>query len=62
MQSEAVKLIAKESFYSDRVPNELAKRTGARVMSVPIMVNGTPAAKDYIGLIDTIVNAFAAAR
>lgn len=62
MQSEGVKLIAKESFYSDRVPNELAKRTGARVISVPIMVNGTPAAKDYIGLIDTIVNAFAAAR
>jgi ABC-type Zn uptake system ZnuABC Zn-binding protein ZnuA len=62
MQSEGVKIIAKESFYSDRVPNELAKRTGARVISVPIMVNGTGDAKDYISFIDAVVNAFASAR
>jgi ABC-type Zn uptake system ZnuABC Zn-binding protein ZnuA len=62
MQSEGVKLIAKESFFSDRVPNELAKRTGARVISVPIMVNGTSDAKDYISFIDAVVNAFASAR
>jgi ABC-type Zn uptake system ZnuABC Zn-binding protein ZnuA len=62
MKSEGVKLILKESFYSDRVPNELAKRTGAKVVSVPILVNGMPAAKDYISMIDTIVNAIASAR
>jgi ABC-type Zn uptake system ZnuABC Zn-binding protein ZnuA len=62
MKAQGVKLIVKESFYSDRVPNELAKRTGARVVSIPIMVNGTSAAKDYISMIDAVVNAFAAAR
>jgi ABC-type Zn uptake system ZnuABC Zn-binding protein ZnuA len=62
MQSEGVKLIVKESFFSDRVPNELAKRTGARVASVPILVNGTSEAKDYISMIDAVVGAIASAR
>jgi ABC-type Zn uptake system ZnuABC Zn-binding protein ZnuA len=62
MQSEGVKLIVKESFYSDRVPAELAKRTGARVVSVPVMVNGTSEAKDYISMIDVLVNAFASTK
>ena len=59
MQQQGVKLIVKESFYSDRIPNELAKITGAKVVNVPIMVNGIPAAKDYVSLIDILVNAFA---
>jgi zinc/manganese transport system substrate-binding protein len=62
MSREGVKLIIKESFYSNRVPDELAKRTGARVASVPILVNGTPAATDYINLIEAVVSAFAPAR
>ncbi len=59
MKQEGVKLIVKESFYSDRLPNQIAKATGARVVSVPIMVHGTRAAGDYIAFIDTLVNAFA---
>jgi hypothetical protein len=49
----------KESFFSDRLPNEIASRTGARVATVPIMVGGTPEATDYIAMIDQIVAAFA---
>ena len=59
MQQQGVKLIVKESFYSDRIPNQLAQMTGAKVVNIPIMVNATPAAKDYVSLIDTLVNAFA---
>ncbi len=59
MQQQGVKLIVKESFYSDRIPNQLAKMTGAKVVNIPILVNATPAAKDYLSLIDTLVNAFA---
>lgn len=59
MQQNGVKLIVKESFYSDRIPNQLAKLTGAQVVNIPILVNGTPAAKDYVSLIDALVNAFA---
>lgn len=57
MQREGVKLILKESFYSDRNPKQLAKLTGARVVSIPIMVNGTPRAKDYFAMMDELVNA-----
>ena len=59
MKQENVTLIAKESFYSDRLPSQIAKATGARVISVPIMVHGTKSAADYISFIDTLVNAFA---
>jgi zinc/manganese transport system substrate-binding protein len=59
MKQQGVKLILKESFYSDRIPNQLAQITGAKVVNIPILVNGTPAAKDYLSLIDTLVNAFA---
>ena len=59
MKQQGVKLIVKESFYSDRIPNQLAQLTGAKVVNVPILVNGTPEAKDYVSLIDTLVNAFA---
>jgi len=58
MKLQGVRTIAKESFYSDRIPNELAKMTGAKVINIPIMVNATPEAKDYVSLIDTLVNAF----
>lgn len=59
MKQQGVTLILKESFYSDRIPNQLAQLTGAKVVSIPILVNGTPAAKDYVSLINTLVNAFA---
>jgi zinc/manganese transport system substrate-binding protein len=58
MKAEGIKLIVKESYFSDRLPKELAKRTGARVVTVPVMVGGTRAAKDYISLMDTVVKAF----
>lgn len=58
MRQQGVKLIVKESFYSDRIPNQLATMTGAKVVNIPILVNGTPAAKDYVSLIDALVNAF----
>lgn len=59
MKEKGVKIILKESFYSDRLPAQLAQATGARVVTVPILVNGTPAAKDYISMIDEIVKALA---
>lgn len=58
MKKESVKLILKESFYSDRLPQEIAEKTGATVLTVPIMVGGTPEAKDYISMIDQVVNVF----
>jgi ABC-type Zn uptake system ZnuABC Zn-binding protein ZnuA len=59
MKTQGVKLIVRESYFSDRLPKELARRTGARVVSVPVMVGGTREARDYISLMDTIVSSFA---
>jgi zinc/manganese transport system substrate-binding protein len=59
MKSQNVTLIVKESFFSDRVPRVIAKETGARLVTVPISVNGMPGADDYISMMDRIVGAFA---
>ena len=58
MQSAGIKLIVKESFYGDRVPRELGLRTGATVVSVPIFVGATQEAKDYVGMMESLVSAF----
>lgn len=58
MSANGSNLILKESFYSDRMPSELAKRTGAKLVSVPILVNGTPEAQTYELMIESLVRAF----
>ncbi len=59
MTKNHVRLIVKESYYSDRFPQELGKQTGAHVVSVPLMVGGTPEATDYVHMMDQVVAAFA---
>jgi zinc/manganese transport system substrate-binding protein len=58
IRATGAKLILKESFYGDRLPAHIAKETGARVATVPIMVGGTPGADSYIKMIDQIVKSF----
>lgn len=58
MKTRKIRLIVKESFYSDRVPLELARRTGAVLVSVPIFVGATPEARDYLSMMDALVSAF----
>jgi zinc/manganese transport system substrate-binding protein len=52
MKAEHCSVVVREPQFSDRVPNEIAQRAGARVVKMAIMVNGVPAAKTYIDLID----------
>ena len=59
MKAENVRLIVKESFYSDRLPKQIAAATGARLVSMPIQVHATKEATDYIAFMDAVVNAFA---
>jgi len=59
MKAENVLLIVKESFYSDRLPRQIAAATGARLVTVPIQVHATKEATDYIAFMDAVVNAFA---
>ena len=62
MKAENVHLIVKESFYSDRLPKQIAAATGARLVSVPIQVHATKEATDYIAFMDAVVNAFAGTK
>ena len=59
MKAENVRLIVKESFFSDRLPKQIAVATGARLVSVPIQVHATNEATDYLAFMDAVVNAFA---
>lgn len=59
MKAENVRLIVKESFFSDRLPKQIAAATGARLVSVPIQVHATSEATDYLAFMDAVLNAFA---
>ncbi len=54
-KAEGVKLILQEPFYSTKAANQLAAKTGARVVVVANAVGGEPAASDYPALMDLIV-------
>ena len=52
MKREQVKLVLREPYFSDQLPNWLAEQTGARVAKFLIMVGGSPEVKTYEDLID----------
>ena len=52
MKKEDVKLVLREPYFSDQLPNWLAQQTGAVVAKFLIMVGGNPKVKTYEDLID----------
>ena len=60
IKRDNVKIILMEVFYDEKPARFVASRTGAGVVVVPNSVGGTKDAKDYISLIDTIVDKVAA--
>jgi len=56
-----IKLILMEVFYDKRVPELVAAKSGAKLVTVPNSVGGTDAVKTYFDLFDTIVGAMASA-
>ncbi len=61
MKKENVRLILMEVFYNRRVADFVARQTGAKVVVFPNSVGGSPEAKDYFSLFETIVNLITAA-
>jgi zinc/manganese transport system substrate-binding protein len=61
MKAEQCKIVVRELQFSDRVPNEIAQRTGAKVVKLPIMAGGVPEAKTYIEMIDYNIRSLLAA-
>lgn len=56
MRAKNVKILLMESFYDRRVPDLIAAKTGASVVSVPNSVGGDPSVKTYFDLFDRIVS------
>lgn len=61
MKAEGVKVILKEVFFTDAVPNSIASKTGAKVVEIPSSVGGVKGADDYFALIDLIIDRITAA-
>ena len=52
MKSEHCHLVVREPQFGERVPNQIAAQSGAKVVKLAIMVGGVPEAKTYLDLID----------
>jgi zinc/manganese transport system substrate-binding protein len=55
MQRQKIRLIVQATYYSSEFSGLVAKRTGGVVLTLPAFVGGTPEAKDYFSLFDTII-------
>jgi zinc/manganese transport system substrate-binding protein len=55
MRQEKVKVILKEPFYENRIPNMVAQRTGAKVVEICPTVGGEPDTETYPKLLRRIL-------
>lgn len=64
MKRDGVKLVVREPQFSEKLPRDVAEKTGGTVVKLAVMVGGLPEAKTWIGLIDANLKALleAAAR
>ncbi|MFQ5963246.1 MAG: metal ABC transporter substrate-binding protein [Candidatus Scalinduaceae bacterium] len=56
MRIENIKLIIKEPYYENKVPEFISSKTGARVLTLPTSVEGISGIKDYFALFDFIID------
>lgn len=61
MESERCEVIVTGAWSNNRQTKEVARKTGARVVELPIMVDGTQGADDWIGMMDVVHARLAAA-
>jgi zinc/manganese transport system substrate-binding protein len=54
-KERAIKVIAKEPFYSDRATKSIARELNARVVNLPTSVGSVKEAGDYFALFDTLI-------
>jgi len=52
MKAEGVKIVIREPYFSEKVPNQIAAQVGGQVVKLPIMVGGAPEVKTYFDLIE----------
>ncbi len=52
IQERGIRVVAMSPFYSSKVPDSIAKQTGARVVVLASSVGGVDGAEDYFGLFE----------
>ncbi|MBI3830789.1 MAG: zinc ABC transporter substrate-binding protein [Planctomycetes bacterium] len=57
MKAQGVKIVIREPQYSEKLPNDIAQKTGAKVAKVAVMVGGHPEAKTWIETVDANIQA-----
>lgn len=57
MKTKGAKIIIREPQYSANLANEIASKTGAKVVKLAVMVGGVPEVKTWIDLIDYNIKA-----
>lgn len=57
MKAQGVKIVIREPQYSEKLPNDIAQKTGAKVAKVAVMVGGHPEAKTWIETVDANIKA-----
>ncbi len=62
VKADGIKIVLQEPFYSAKAANQIAEKTGARVVVVANSVGGQPEATDYVALMDLIVSQVSGAR
>lgn len=60
MKAEHANVVLCETFRSQRFPNLIRERTGAKVVYVPIAVGAVPEASSYVRMFDVLVSRLAA--
>ncbi|MEK7774902.1 MAG: metal ABC transporter substrate-binding protein [Candidatus Zixiibacteriota bacterium] len=56
IKGKHISMILRDPYYSARAPESIARESGAVVYVAPSSVGGTPSAKDYISLFDSLVD------
>lgn len=56
MNQKKIKLIVQATYYKSEFADILAGKTGGTALALPAFVGGTPEAKDYFTLFDTIID------
>ena len=59
MKAEHVPIVVREPQFPEKVPTLIARQTGAKLVTLPIMPGGVPDTKTYIEMMDYIVHTMA---
>jgi ABC-type Zn uptake system ZnuABC Zn-binding protein ZnuA len=62
MKTERVPIVIREPQFPEKVPAMIAEKTGAKLVTLPIMPGGVPHTDTYIDMMDYIIRALVAAE